>query len=371
MENFENKKDSGNRLIVGFDKDGKIIDKNEFFSSHFPKITSKEIFDSSKLRVVDPSNSSKRFLKSQLTGEIISFVKVANSAYSFFVGYELDYGHIKTIVSEGKILGRKALDKKEANWDSKLYYTLVTDRNYNITSFSENVSKFLENPEILHKYLDEVLGDGVSRAIEYKREYLNIAGEMGLEMEDKMMTVSLLSCQYILINVYPFSSKALSRFDEIIRLHSEIEDLKEDLKQMQILIDFQKTLIKKLSIGQNNKNPKNSISESFNSKIKQIFDCEHGKNCYFIAVDTVESGTDKMQHRREVERLIARISSMLTIGNEKIYRMGMDSFGIILEYTEMDDTQSAIEKYKDFLSEELEGKSIKYKIINYEDRDKV
>lgn len=351
-------------IMAIFDSAGSIAEKNFNFNKYFPDITDQKCFDENKTDILCLSGDDVTALRSKYTGDIIVFDRIKNNRYTVYIG------SLRPVEKVAELIGKAAFaDGYGAQSDfienmSRLYCCIITNRDYVVTFASENCESLLGiDPN--QKSIDEVFGQGISELIEQKKDYLELVDDMSLELDEKIVVISRLSCGYLSFNIYPFTARSISRFDELSNLHYKIEKLKKELTQKDTLINLQKGVIKKLTAQKYNGSLQNNIS----NKIKQLlykFDDEYSYNC-FISVglnEDVEDDFSKLSgFELKLDELIEKISGVVDSTHEKIYRISRDSFGVLLRYGCSSESGQAYEKYMDIISGILKDGDLKVKVV--------
>lgn len=245
--------DEGYYIVAVFDDKGEISYSNKKFSQYFPNVTSKEQFKSIILSEELFDNKRKCIVvDSQETRNIIKFEVNFHEAHSLYMGVVMDSAELfrwgcyvdTNLEKDSKESLPQSMSTKIR---SNVYSTLTFGSDWKLRYFSENTKDILGEGEYLEKSLDEIFGAEIAEKIISKTHYFRVFEDVTIDMEGKMIVVSELSSGYKVLNVYPYSSNTMNKFEEIAHLKYRIRKLEQELADRDKFIKAQKEIFKSLT----------------------------------------------------------------------------------------------------------------------------
>lgn len=239
-------------MIAAFDGTGTKIFNNKKFNMYFPNLEKKEDLDPIILSDEVYTKKKKRVVvESPDMDGIIKFEINYSKGLCTYIGVKLNY---EDIMELGDYAGLSAVHyKKKARIISiknkqNIYCSIIADIDGTIKYTSENTGDIMGiDSEIVGKGIDELLGEGSFDKILRRLEYLNIIDDSVVDIDRRMIAISQLSSGYIVLNIYPYSSNVMNKFEEIAFLKYRIKLLESDINSKNKFIKTQKEVFKSMT----------------------------------------------------------------------------------------------------------------------------
>lgn len=243
--------DEGYYMIAAFDKKGNLMYNNRKFSQYFQSIhhkdglkgliLSEEICSATRKCIVVDSPDMDGIVKFELN------FKAGSCLY---MGLKMNYTELLRLGSYAGINVSKKIKNfspSSVRMKTGVYSTMTFDRDWKLRYFTENTTDILGDRDYSGRTLLEIFGQNISDEIISKTRYFQIFDDLTIDMEGKFIVVSELSSGYKVLNVYPYSSGTMNKFEEISYLKYKIKKLEQELLDREKFIKTQKEIFKSLT----------------------------------------------------------------------------------------------------------------------------
>lgn len=250
-EELKNLFDEGYYMVASFDNKGDLSYKNRKFHKYFPAIKNKEDFK--ELTLSEEIFSIKRkclVVDSPDMDGIVKFELNYKEGACLFMGLKMNYTELLRLGSyAGMNVNKniKNLSPSSVRVKTGIYSTMTFDQNWQLRYFSENTTDILGKRDYAGKSLRDIFGETVAEEIISKAHYFKIFDDVTIDMDGKFMVVSELSSGYKVLNVYPYSSATMNKFEELSYLKYKIKKLEKELTDREKFIRAQKEMFKSLT----------------------------------------------------------------------------------------------------------------------------
>lgn len=279
--------DDGYYIVAVFDDRSDIVYSNKKFQQYFPVIRNKEEFKAVILSEELFDDKRKCIIvDSPQTKNIIKFEVNFNAGHALYMGVIMDSSELfrwgcyvdTNLDKDAKESLPQSMSMKIR---SSVYSTLTFDQEWKLRYLSENTKDILGEGEYLEKSMEEIFGREISEKILSRTHYFRVFDDVTIDMEGKMVVVSELSSGYKVLNVYPYSSNTMNKFEEIAHLKYKIRKLEQELSDRDKFIKTQKEIFKSLTTvdGLTKLYNRRYLIERFSEEMNKI-----AKNGYTFAI---------------------------------------------------------------------------------------
>lgn len=239
-------------MIASFDETGKKIFNNKKFNMYFPSLEKKEDFDPIILSDEVYTKKKKRVVvESPDLDGIVKFEINYDKGFCTYIGVKLNY---EDIMELGEYAGLSAAENKKRSKiisiknKQNIYCSIIVDTDGTVKYTSENTKEIMDlDSDVEGKSIDDLLGDGSFDTVLRRLNYLNIIDDSVVDIDRRMVAISQLSSGYIVLNIYPYSSNVMNKFEEIAFLKYKIKMLESDIASKNKFIKTQKEVFKSMT----------------------------------------------------------------------------------------------------------------------------
>lgn len=239
-------------MIAVFNEKGDLEYSNKKFNMYFPNVKNKSSFDDIKVseEIYSPKRKGMSVESPDMDG-IVKFEINFQNGFSSYMGQKLNYD---MIISLGEAAGISSYSKEKKQVGATIarnkmnaYCTLMLSRELNIKYVTENIYEILGENKYLGKNLEEIFNTEVADEIKSRIKLLRIFEDTTLDIDGKLIALSQLSSGYIVLNIYPYSSNVMNKFEEISHLKYKIKKLEAELSAREKFIKAQKEIFRNMA----------------------------------------------------------------------------------------------------------------------------
>ncbi len=326
-------------MIATFDETGKKIFKNKKFNMYFPSLTKKEDFNPIIISDEIYTRKKKRIVvESPDLDGIIKFEINYSKGFGTYIGLKLNY---EDIMELGEYAGLSAKGNKKKTKivtvknKQNIYCSVIADKYGIIKYSSENIKDIMDiNRGFEGKSVDDLLGEGSFDTILKRLNYLNIINDSVVDIQRKMISISQLSSGYIVLNIYPYSSNVMNKFEEIASLKYKIKMLESDIGSKNKFIKTQKEVFKSMTTvdGLTKLYNRRYLIEKYNEELEKAIRYGYKFSAVTFKIEDFKKVNLKLGYEKAdmiLKTLSILIRKKLEHNRDMAFRIGSSEFVIL------------------------------------------